>query len=251
MLRLAIMTPVEEFRRKRLDYETAGSMQLISKTFFTVVLIISVCHRTANAQEVPLFPQPLFSDSPMSQQLDADMRSRQVVTANPVVKPVTNSAVDDEMRRQMRNVSRYLQLYGIRNGGRFPGFQNDEMQAARVQLTELVPNNPYSFNSQVFAEPWSEDQAAQHVGRIRLQMDLSLTRGIVDNWSTNPPNDWYAAPGTITAIGNNQGLFIVWGAGQDGRPVKNPSSGRTMIMSGTTSGTVNDQSAPNPGNSGT
>src|SRR5436305_78102 len=147
------------------------AMQKTKRILLIALLMILAPHITANAQDKPLFPQPLFSDYTMDQQLDADMLAAAEAGANVAAKPITNSAIDDEMRREMRKVARYLQLYGIRNGARFPGFQNDEMEAARVQLTQLVPNNPYSFNSQVFAEPWSEDQGSQQLDRIRLQMN--------------------------------------------------------------------------------
>jgi hypothetical protein len=217
-------------------------MKRPANTTFAVFLASLISHVPAAAQERPLFPQPLFPDFSM----DAGVQG---ATGSPaVVVPVatrTAADVDNEMRRQMRSVARYLELYGIRNGSRFPGFQDEEMQAARVQLMELVPNNPYG--SSPWGEQWSEQQDSQEIDRIRLQMNLSLSTSVIDNWTTNPPSDWTAPPGTITAIGNNQGLYIVWGAGQDGKPIRNPSSGRTLIITGTTSGTVNDQSAPNPG----
>lgn len=218
-----------------------------------ILLVLSISAAQAAEEDDPLFPQPLFSN-------DAEQTPIHVQSDS-----ARDKAVQSEMRRQMRAVARYLQLYGIRNGSRFPGLQNDETNAARVQLTELVPNNPYGFattfsamaygglpvaeqtGSPLWGDQWTQELAAQQLDRIRLEMDFSLTPAIIDNYTVNPPQQWVAPPGTITAIGNNQGLFLVWGAGQDGLPIRNPINGRVLIITGSTSGTVSDQSAPNPG----
>lgn len=175
---------------------------------------------------------------------------------------------DQGMRNQMQEVAQWLTMYGIRNGSRFPGLVNDEMYAAQVQLSELVPTNPYNPGTTVptagFGVPaqynangspatgspiWQDDYTshlqAQQNARVVLGMDYSITPLEIDQWTAQPPQDWQAAPGTITALGNNQGLFIVWGAGADGKPIKNLYTGGTLIVVGKTSGTVNDQIAPN------
>lgn len=227
--------------------------------------------------DTPLFPTPLFSDDAMATRLDNDIKAanqHNSPTANTQVSldyeaRIADAQVDDEMRRQMRDVARYLLRYGVRNGSRFPANQNDEMWALKAQLIELVPNNPYNagateayswgmparYNNNgspatgaaVWGDPYREQLQAMQSDRIRLSYDFGLNPQLADQYTTNPPGDWSAPAGTISAIGNNQGFFIVWGADRNGKPIKNPANGRTFVISATTSGTINDQSAPNPG----
>jgi|GEM_PF-6816027 len=220
-----------------------------------------------------LFSGDLFSKDGMTSALDAQVAAA-TVKKEPQVDPgaqqlaaIQNQQVVEEMRSQMMRVARWLELYGIRNT-RFPGFQNDEMYAAQVQLTELVPNNPYlpgvtmnpgaagvpayyntdgspMTGSVPWQDNWMNHIQAQNNQRILLSINYSITPQQIDQWTKDPPDDWTAAPGTISAIGNNQGLFLVWGAGADGKPIKNLYTGTTLIITGKTYGNVNDQSAAN------
>jgi hypothetical protein len=227
----------------------------------------------------PLFPDPLFSDDSIKDRLSNDtdqmqkdmIASKQPAQQQPsmVDQKIGQSEIDSEMRRQMRAVARYLYQYSLRNQSRFPGPDNgemDEMYAVQVQLTELVPNNPYNYRptetinwgipaaynpngspatgSPVWGDQYTEHLQAQNNNRIQLQFNPSLTPQLIDQWASDPPPDWTAAPGTITAIGNNQGLLMVWGAGADGKPIRDPMNGKTFIVAVSTSGTVNDQIAP-------
>lgn len=219
-----------------------------------------------------LFAGDLFSKDDMATSLDAQIAS--TVKKEPKVDPaaqqvaaIQNQQVVEEMRSQMMRVARWLEVYGIRNT-RFPGFQNDEMYAAQVQLTELVPNNPYMagvtmnpgaqgvpayYNSDgspmTGSVPWGDDWRnhlqAQNNQRVLLSINYSITAPQIDQWAKDPPEDWVAAPGTISAVGNNQGLFLVWGAGADGKPIKNLFNGNTLIITGRTYGNVNDQTSAN------
>ena len=230
--------------------------------------------------EKPLFPEPLFSDQPMfstdsmATQLDADIQHVQEQRKAPppqkptVASQINTSEVDQEMRRQVRAVARLLYNYSLRNHSYFPSAVNsmDEMYAMQVQCEELVPNNPYNYGatetmnwgipatfnangsaatgSPVWGDQWTQHLQAQNDNRVLLITDQSLNHQMADQWADDPPQTWTAAPGTITAIGNNQGFFIVWGAGADGKPLKNPMNGKTFIVAVSTSGTVNDQIAP-------
>jgi hypothetical protein len=221
----------------------------------------------------PLFSDSLFSNTDIGSSLDSDVSTKVTKQAvNPgalVAQQINNSQVDMEFIRQLRSCTRWLQLYGIRNSSRFPGLTNDESYAAQVQLNELVPNNPYNpgyaqnsyqgtaawmnsngspaTGSPVWADQWTEHLQASNNARVILAMDYSITPDIINQYAQHPPETWTAAPGTITCVGNGQGLFLVWGAGRDGKPVKNPANGLTYISAGSTSGLINDQVAPNEG----
>jgi hypothetical protein len=226
--------------------------------------------------EKPLFDQPLWSNDSLKQRLSSDVAPPAPSNNNinsgighTIDTKIANSQIDDEMRRQMRAVARWLYNYNLRNGSRFPGPAGnmDIMYAAQTQLTELVPNNPYAYGdtqamnwgipavynangspatgSPVWDDQYQAGLVANQVGRVQLQFDYGLNPNQANEYANHPPDTWTAKPGVITAIGNNQGFFIVWGADTNGNPIRNPINGKIYVISVSTSGTVNDTSAPN------
>lgn len=176
------------------------------------------------------------------------------------------------MRTQIQQVASWLQEFSLRNQNRFPGVygSSDTIErACEVQLTELVGANPYGSgeNGSVAAQElnglspglaqfynsdgtpaagsplanseWTAELSADSAHRINLQMDQSMTKSTLDSYRSQPPLNWQAAPGTITAAGNGQGFFYVWGAGHDGRPVED-IGGKTYIVDVTTGSTTGD-----------
>lgn len=235
----------------------------------------------AESTAQPLFPEPLFPKEDTGSQdmrvklsndikrMDAAKNQSSVNAGQNIDQRFADNEVDSEMRRQMRAVAHWLYLYCLRNGSRFPGqgTSPDIMWAAQTQLTELVPNNPYNYGptetinwgipatfnangsaasgSPVWNDQYQEGLHANQMNRVQLQFDYGLNSSTANYNADHPPQEWTAAPGTITAIGNNQGFFIVWGADRNGKPIRTSLNGRTFIISVSTSGTVNDTSAPN------
>lgn len=162
---------------------------------------------------------------------------------------------DDRLFMDMRRVSDWLNQYCVWNH-RFPE-QGDQMRQAKAQLNQLTPNNPYANDKLTLSQgldadpeygdpntaptnaldyqqaswPVPSDQAADYQ-RIQLQIDPSLTELELQQYQTDPPDEWTAAPGTISCISNQQNLFCVWGAGRDGRPIRDPLSHRVQIVVG-------------------
>jgi hypothetical protein len=162
---------------------------------------------------------------------------------------------DGQMFTDMRRVSNWVNQYCIWNK-RFPE-QGTEFREAKSQLNQLVPNNPYVSNKlllsqgldadPVYTNPagmpsydtdyqrWSyavpDDQAA-NLHRIILTLDQSLTELDLQQDQQQAPDDWTAPAGSITVISNQQNLYAVWGAGRDGKPLKDPLSGVTQIIIG-------------------
>lgn len=162
---------------------------------------------------------------------------------------------DEQMFMDMRRVSNWLNQYCMWNH-RFPE-QGDEFREAKAQLNQLVPNNPYisnklqlssgldadpqylndqsapgSFNDyQKVPYPVPDDQAA-NMHRIVLILNQSLTELDLQQDQASPPDDWTAPPGSIVCISNQRNLYAVWGAGRDGRPLKDPVSGQTELVIG-------------------
>ncbi|HEY9788693.1 MAG TPA: hypothetical protein V6D17_25115 [Candidatus Obscuribacterales bacterium] len=169
---------------------------------------------------------------------------------------------DNELYTQMQRVASWLDQYCVWNQ-RFPmpeaGDANDELPWAQTQLNQLVPNNPYiSGKLQTFAGLDADPQyvdaensptsyldspkesasgslgsdSAANLKRIQLVYNPSLNQNILDEYLTDPPMDWTAAPGTITAVSNNTNLIVVWGAGADGKPIRELGSNRTRLIVG-------------------
>jgi hypothetical protein len=154
---------------------------------------------------------------------------------------------DDRMFRQMRQVAGWLDQYCMWNK-RWPE-AGEETDEAQQQLNQLVPNNPYvsgllTLGGGLDANPQYADPNASPVdmpapsdeaagmNRVQLSIDSSITEESVREDIKNPPVDWTAPPGTITAVSNQQNLYYIWGAGRDGNPLKDPLSGRTQIIIG-------------------
>ena len=151
---------------------------------------------------------------------------------------------DGRLYDQMGRCSRWLNDYLVFNQ-HFPEY-GAEMTFVKQQLNQLTPNSPYTSNTLRLAhgidtEPeYSNSEISPVEGdidpnvaatgdRIELVFDPSLTELEVENWKTDPPYEWSAPAGTITAISNNQNLYIIWGAGADGKPLKDPSN-HSMLM---------------------
>ncbi|MBI4533603.1 MAG: hypothetical protein HY711_06615 [Candidatus Melainabacteria bacterium] len=146
---------------------------------------------------------------------------------------------------QMQRVANFLENYCTMNYS-FPQ-STDDVRWLTKQLMDLVPNNPFTDQedqpSDVITFPntsgptYSLPYGVQN--KIGLSIDNGLDDSIIEEWRTSPPDDWQAPPGTISAISNNRNLFVVWGAGADGRPIKNDLSGHTALVVGHWVGTWN------------
>ncbi len=158
------------------------------------------------------------------------------------------SEIDDQrMYEQMNRVANWLNQYCVWNH-RFPEY-GDEMNWAKEQINQLIPNPPYDtgavrLSSGLDADPQYDQPSdspqyemptpgsPESLNRVQLVFDPSLTEQQVQNWRTDPPDEWQAAPGTITAISNNQNLFVLWGAGINGMPLKDPTTNRVIMIIG-------------------
>lgn len=204
----------------------------------------------------------LLAPMPCLAQDDSDdaFSDQSVSTQQPRRESPRNQEADAMMTKQIREVSSWMENYCASNVA-FPDM-GDEQNWVRAQLTELVPFNPYDPNSMDQAEsgvpiaapltgssPGGEvlsydEQAneliAQQDNRIQIQIDSGMTLEQVRQYQFNPPDDWQTAAGSITIISTNQGrnqnsptdFFVVWGAGADGRPVRDPFTKRVVLVQG-------------------
>ncbi len=188
-------------------------------------------------------------------------------------RKMENLQYDFMLFQQMQQVANYMSQYCIQNK-RWPepGDQNDYVVK---QLNELVPNNPYKPNELQESNMFSTDSEYHYedptkddfipgtaegggaatpdnvmpdtqIGtsadlRIKLQFNPSLTGQTVKDWQAEAPLEWQAAPGTIIAISNSQDLFVIWGAGANGKPIKSPN-GTTRLYIGNVNMYTDDMS---------
>ncbi|MBX9772096.1 MAG: hypothetical protein K2X29_12035 [Candidatus Obscuribacterales bacterium] len=216
-----------------------------------------------------LLALPSLAQNSLEDEID---REFDLDTSDKSVSPNTNSQqrvkrespvlqeADAMMTKQVREVASWMQNYCSSNVF-FPRV-GDEQNWVRSQLTELVPYNPYDPNSLNQAEsgvpiaapltgsgPGGEilsydeqanEMIAQQDNRIQIQVDYSMTLEQARQYETNPPDDWQADAGTITIVSTNQGMnqnsptdfFIVWGAGANGRPIRDPFTKRVLFVQG-------------------
>lgn len=174
---------------------------------------------------------------------------------------------DEQMRQQMMKVASWLQEFSMRNQNRFPGVYGSSgttARAAAVQLTELVgKQSPYSSissdsinareliglqpglsfrgsGSPIASDEYTAELSSDAGGRIQLGVDGSANSNATDSYRNEPPGSWQAAPGTICANGTGSGYYYVWGAGVDGKPVKD-INGQTYIIATDVSAKMDEQ----------
>ncbi len=225
-----------------------------------------------------LFPSSLFPDEKSnsnssgksSDSSDSSNKSSSS-QAMPAYKEMLAHA-DQQMRAEIQKVASWLEEFSLRNQNRFPGVYGSSgtiERAAEVQLTELAGPNPYDAVAQavqsrelnglspglayyynpdgspVSSSPlandeWTAELSADNAQRIHLSMDQSASQQELDSFKADPPLNLQASPGTITGSGNGQGFLYVWGAGMDGKPVKD-FDGKPYFAVAQTGNTVNDQ----------
>lgn len=168
------------------------------------------------------------------------------------------SQSDSQLYEQMVRIAAWISQYCIWNR-HWPEPGDQENDAVR-QLNELCPNNPYQAGKVQQTEGFSTDPIYQYYSsptnvvtgassgfdgdsieptttfgalgdkRIRMAFDPSLTAMQAKQWEEDPPDEWEAAPGTITAISNGTDLVVIWGSGYDGKPIRVPGQKRIRLF---------------------
>jgi hypothetical protein len=192
----------------------------------------------------------LFNDNEVKKSEAAQASKSKVEAVNKVIRQhelMTSMAINDgQMFDQMRQVANWVDNWVVWNH-RFPEI-GDETTYALQQLNELIPNNPYIAGSAYMVsgetvdnaylvqegEPQTPPMADSKIDsdRIVFVRDFGLTVPEIDQYSVDPPVDWRAKPGTVTVITNDQYLFIIWGAGADGKPLRDFGSKRVRFAVG-------------------
>lgn len=150
------------------------------------------------------------------------------------------------LAREMEKVAGWLDQYCVWNH-HFPE-EGDEFEDAKRQLNMLIPNNPYKFGAtelptgrdldptydtlENLPSPYNSNSFAADGDRIRLEIDPGINLAAIPELKKSPPMEWNAPPGMVTCVSNNNDVFIVWAAGLDGRPIREPYSRQVRIVQG-------------------
>lgn len=195
------------------------------------------------------------STNPSGSRNGAAVSSAERATARMMRKMALEES-NTQLYQQMLRVSGWLDQYLTWNH-RWPEV-GDETAWAQEQLNQQVPNNPFTRDkvqliagldadpSYVSADSDPTDPSpspelspsgdvpgtAANLNHIRIQIDTSLTALEIQQYLDDPPQEWTAPPGTITAISNFRDLFVVWGAGADGKPLRDLASNKVKLLEG-------------------
>jgi hypothetical protein len=105
------------------------------------------------------------------------------------------------------------------------------------KLHHVAGTNPYFdfpfrtvANDPQFNAKYNSNQCNSNEIAVLIHVDLGLSSMRLAQFKTAVPDDWIAMPGTITIIHNTENLFLVWGAGVDGRPIKDKATNEYAII---------------------
>lgn len=140
------------------------------------------------------------------------------------------SKADEALYEDMQLVASQLSLFVTRNG-RFPE-PGPESTAVSRNLGHSLVDNPYFSDAMLALNLSSNGTRCDPAGTgIRIEVDLGLCPNSAHQLSQNGlPDSFKASPGTITIIHNTEDTLLVWGAGIDGKPIRNPKSGLPYVV---------------------
>lgn len=159
-------------------------------------------------------------------------------TASPAAGYYHHSAAEAKLNREIHAVGSWLQNYCQMNY-KFPVQPND-VRYAKSQLIDVAPVNPFTEDYDDISNSTSVPGAGtadarispQDEQRFQLSVDYGLSNYMLGEWAHHTPDYWQAEPGTITAISNDKNMFVVWGAGADGRPIRDDITGHAVLVVG-------------------
>ncbi len=169
-------------------------------------------------------------------------------------------SADQYLFLQMQKISEWLDNYVVMNH-RFPEQvvggqdaynltfgQGDELTFALQEMSLLIPNNPYGPGT-IYAQPGTDvnpllqvedgqpaiqapSDGMQTHNRIVVSYDGALNTADLNSLTEHPPDEWRGSPGTIGIVTDNLYHFIIWGAGRDGKPIRDPYTGNARLVIG-------------------
>lgn len=142
---------------------------------------------------------------------------------------------DQQLAIDMDTVAQTIKEFADAQG-HFPD-TGDDIAGLSLELSAVLPKNPYSADSAANANTQSSQPATDLMDayeqpakqeRAQVIYDPSINATIVDRLITEPSANWKAKPGTVVAVTNGYDLCLIWGAGIDELPMREPN-GRVRL----------------------
>jgi len=130
---------------------------------------------------------------------------------------------DEELIRELNLAAGAMRTYR-KNHETFPQLQPDLDDALRAMFkavsftpanTEIVPQGRGIFRTYY---------------QFAIAVDPSIRSLPIINGQYKPPNNWVAPPHTIVVFSDGQNQFAAWVAGQDGKPIDDPTTHVPLII---------------------
>lgn len=118
---------------------------------------------------------------------------------------------DNKLRGNMQIVADFLFQFRKANGHLPEAGTEEEFCIARIQ--KLIKANPYSATG-------IQSISDLKPSNIKIVHNCALNDSYRRQWEAQPPADWKAEPGSITAIVSEDNYVLVWGAGADHSPIR-------------------------------
>lgn len=120
------------------------------------------------------------------------------------------------LQRDMQNVAMLTKKYYKKNNN-LPtdGTSSDQLLYQLYKRSrDYNPNQPLPYPS--------NDGIYRVLGRFRVAFDLGINQesNTLIAWRKNPPDDWKGRGGTIGVLSNGETKFLIYGIGDNGRPIR-------------------------------
>lgn len=127
---------------------------------------------------------------------------------------------DSELYGDMTSVADWVENLMREDGSHAETSANGTEKISDFRIN--APPNPYKLN---LANSDVNPKVTVHFSH-----QAGLTDFQVRQYMKKPPESWKQSPGTVTVISNGENMFLIWGAGADGRPIMNYKTGETRVV---------------------
>lgn len=133
---------------------------------------------------------------------------------------------DGHLYEQMEYVARRLERYYTKfHHFPRPGVQENNFKASILKHLVFNPYKP-KVTDLYYNKPMPEDS----VSHVYMLTDPFMNIDNLRSFHKAAPESWQGDPGSIFIMTNGEGLYAVWGAGADRRPIKDHEHGDKVRM---------------------
>lgn len=133
---------------------------------------------------------------------------------------------DEQMWKQMQMVMVELKklVQTSLGGGTAVSLKKERLDKWSQRLTALRGKNPYLeadvLQSEFKVNGSSALKTGDSTAPVKVVFDSALGEAEAQRLTNNPPSEWRAYPGTITAVIAADGSYIIWAAAIDTYPLR-------------------------------